>query len=552
MTDETRLEGERPQDPRMETFPADAFADADEHLHGAGHTPNSQQYHLILALSVSGHIDRMAIPHSQESQEEREEEEKKKRDDLYHHLRMLILQQIDGLKFRNEHLEKLIAEAQHKLEAAEKEREELVPLVKKAQEKLKTCGEERDQALKILDEVKKIQEKAEELVGDAQNAFPTDAIKNVAQITFILNNGNRPDIAEVKVPVFMENGKYYFFNPRDEKKQEITDEKQKAELREQLEKGIKTYDVMDERVQHRMKHYDEAATNFIWYALEADRKRELVEQAERAVKDKQAEYVSDKQYLEELTSRLADKDKEIEELKEKIAGYRKELEENKEKIATLEEDKARLDTLYAEQKKLRDGTEQTREKLSHYGSELNALAEKTLKATQDYLASVKAHDDYSDQTREVWDLAKDYWKNTKALRAKGATLEEELYHDPKSPESHVHLSHVVNGDDFKHDPETMQAILRHEQQGEELRLALREYFVMGDKTNEFADYIETPLIVPLPGRASVDTNFSNEAALAEPLTPGFNDAAGALPGPVRQLDNIARKPLQTAATDFKS
>ncbi len=551
--DETRPEGERPQDPRITNPSADDIADDGDHLHSASHdTSDLRMYYIRQALAMAGHIDSRDYPDSQESQEEKEEKEKEDREYFYRLLQAEILQQIEALEFRNEYLEKLIVKTERELEIVEKEREKLIPQIKTAHEKLRTCGEERDHALKILDEAKKIQEDAEKLVGDAQNAFPTDAIKDVAQITFVLNNGDRPRVAEVKVPVYMENGKYYFLNPLTEKKQEITDEDQKNELQKQLKEGIKTYDAMPGEVKHHMEHYDEAASAFIWYALEADRKRAVVEKAEQEVDKKKEEYARDKQHLEDLRTRLAAKDKEVEELKEKIEGYKKEVEENKEKIASLEEDKARLDALHAEQKELLDGTTETRKKLGQYGRELNALAEKALRATEDYYLSVKAHDDYSDKTQEVWKNFQDYQKSTAYLKQKGVDFSEETYHDPANPESHAHLLHAMNREKFGHDPEIMEAILRHDRQREELRKTLHEYNVMSDKAETFEDYIETPLKTVL-GRASVDTgDFSNENRMAEPLTPVFTNAAGTLPQQAQQLDSSIKKLPQNIAADFKS
>ncbi|MGB4106578.1 MAG: hypothetical protein WBK55_02130 [Alphaproteobacteria bacterium] len=538
MMDKSSLWGRSPQDPRLKNIPDDEIAgdDAmDEHPHGADHISNSQMFFVKLALAAGGHIDSLENPYSQENQEEVEDE---KLDDFYHLMHSMILRQIENLEFRNEYLEKLLTETKTALLHATEAREKIIPQIETARQKLTICGRERDQTLKTLEEAERIQKEAQNLTLDAQNAFPSDAIKNVAQVTFVLNNNDdRPRVAEVKVPVYMKNGKYFFIDPLTEEPQEITGEDQKKELQEQLQKGIKTYDALPGEIEHRTEHYNKAASSFIWYALEADRKRALLEKAEQEVEKKKTEYAEDKQNLEDLTTRLAATDREIEELKEKMAAYGKEIEENKTRIAALEENKTRLETLYAEREKLRDGTGEAKEKLFQNGRELSALAEKTLDATQEYYSSVKAHDDYSDKTQQVWQIVQEYRKSTAALREKGVSFSEETRHDPKNPESHIHLLHVTNREEFGQDPETLQAIDSHGRIQEQLHKTLHEYYALSEKTEEFEDIDQKPLpaSAATSGRASVDTkDFGNERPLTGHITPVFTDAAGTLPQPGEQ------------------
>lgn len=481
-------------------------------------------------LSKGGHITSSGHNSLQDQIAEKEKREESSRS-------LLIQAMIDDLESRNDELYILIQKTEEELKGAEKSREEIIPRLKAAEEKLATCDKDRHEAEKILEEIQQKTNTAQDLVQQAQMAFPDDFLSDdLVQITFDLHNGDRFHIADVAVAVYRENGRYYFINPLTGQPQEVTDEQKKTEIEKQLKAGKKTYDTASEGVKHQIEHYNEAAHNFMVHALHADEHEAELENAKKNYETKKGEYEKQLNEVRDLGEQLQAKDNQIKDIENRMSRYKDELEENRIKLAKL----------YEEREQLQATEESAKSQLRKDRHELYQALREQRGAAEKYLEAAEAQDAYSKKAREASENYKDCKKDERALREMGVALVAVTHQDPAHPDSHAHMVHTVHRDevgyyyldadntrqelnadsikpgtkaveDILGEPQVQEAVLIYDQKADRFHRTLHEFEELNEDTESFAR-----------NKSSTDVIFSNEKPLAPGLTETgvFSAAAG--------------------------
>ncbi|MCE7886915.1 MAG: hypothetical protein DYH13_05345 [Alphaproteobacteria bacterium PRO2] len=496
------------------------------------------KYYRNLHLADGGHTSFAHL--SIFDKVEQEEKRRESRD----FLRSLLNQAfIDDLERRNNELLDLIMQTEENLQNTENEREAALSELKDAERKLTTSEHGRDQAEKILEEVQRQQDAADDLVQQAQADFPDNVLTDdMVQLTFKLDNGkDRPHVADVQVAVYKENGKYYFTNPLTGLPQEVSEEQQK-EILKQLKEGKKTYDELPGDVKHKIDHhYNGAAHNFILHALHADQHRAELEKAQEDLETKRKEYIEQRDKVSELKQKIREIDSEIEELKNKKSTYKSELKENEK----------RLEILYAEREALHEQKISAKKQLRENRKELRQSLEANQEAAAKYFEAAQAQSDYSKKALEAWKNYQDCKSDEKTLQQMGIAVVDVVHQDPAHPGSHAHMVHTVHRDesgyyyldahnlrqdlsadsirpgtkaveDLAGDEHVQKAVLLYDQKADKFHTTLHEFEKLSHETESFinGNDDEKP-------ESSTHTYFSNEKPMTGLTETGvFAEAAG--------------------------
>jgi myosin heavy subunit len=521
---------------RKGSDPANTAVSDEEHAYSTG----APDFYRNLALADGGHNASFAHVSAPDQNEEKE-----KREEARDFLRSLINQAlIDDLESRNDDLYKLIREAKEELQIAEQQREEILPRLKAAEEELRTCDKDRHEAEKILQEIREKTKEARDLKWEALKAVPDDVLPDhLVQITFEVKN-DKEIVGTVQVAVYQQNGKYYFINPLTEHPQEVTDEKQKAELEQQLKDSRKkTYDTESEDMQHRIEHLHEVNHNLMIHVLHTEKHEAELEKAEDNYQLKQTKFEEQDRKVRELKEQLQGKDDQIKELKDKIYRHKDELDKNK----------AQLEKLYKEREELHISGQQEQLKLKESRKELYQSIREHRDAATKYLEALEAGDEYTTKLKETWKSYQDCKKDERALREMGVALVSVIHHDPAHPDSHAHMVHTVHRDengyyyldgndlrqdlnansitqgtkaveDFSGDPRVTEALRLYDHKAHQFHNTLHEFEQLNKEAESLED-IEQKRKKP---QSASDVLFSNEKPLAPGLTQTgvFAEAAG--------------------------